>query len=198
MFRTMTISMTLLALTAGSAIAAPKAKANVTDLGVLAGDGTKGPGDVLKGKVEKVGPGGTLTFIAPTNQIWGLGEVTVEPAGAAKIKQTLVKAKVPGALGGATYYRYSITLPKSATTPVTIKTSANYQTRNSPSWAFSFKVSPEKPAASAAEYHPIPLIPGYMGGSDVPGANVGRSVDSRGAASTQTARTPSAGAGIAR
>lgn len=181
--------MTVL-LTSTTAFAAP-AKAPVTDLGVLAGGPGSGPGDVLKGKTQNVGPGGSLSFVAPTNQIWGLGEVTVSPAGAATITQELVKKKEPGMLGGATYYRYTITLPKDATRAVTIKTSGNYQTRNSPQWAFSFKVSPK------AAYHPIPLIPEFMGGSPVPGTNVGRSDDSRGA-STAAQNKPSTGAGVKR
>src|SRR5581483_8709802 len=98
------------------------------------------PGQTLGKTTQTVPPGGSLTFRATTNQITGLGTLTVTPKGAATITQKLIKPMQPGVLGSKDLYQYTITMNKNAKpgTSVQVRAPGTYQARNDPNWAFAF------------------------------------------------------------
>ena len=104
------------------------------------------PGAKLKGSTQVLVPGETLKFRTRENQIWGLGQITVKPAGALTLSSKQLQPMHAGQLGSTSLNEYSFTVPKNAKpgTVFTVTTAANYQSRNDPSWAFSFKVKVSK------------------------------------------------------
>jgi hypothetical protein len=100
------------------------------------------PGKTLGKTTQTVAPGGSLVFRATTNQITGLGTLTVTPKGAATISQKLIKPMQPGVLGSKDLYQYTITMNKNAKpgTSVQVRAPGTYQARNDPNWAFAFSL----------------------------------------------------------
>lgn len=122
--------------------AKPPTTGPIHDLGTI-GDlrDLKGPGSVLAGSSWTFKPGESLRFEDYENQIRGLGAIKVSPAGALEVTRKMVDPGRPS-FGNAPRYEYTFTVPKNAKPgkTVTVTTAGDYQTRNSPDWAFSFKV----------------------------------------------------------
>jgi hypothetical protein len=122
---------------AGDAAVKRMAKGGVHDLGTLSH-----PGAALKG-THKLAPGESLRFSVAMNQIWGLGEVSINPAGAGL---TLHKREVhgyqPGVLGSTSLIEYTLTMSAAAHhgSRYTFSAAGNYQVREDHDWAFSFQV----------------------------------------------------------
>jgi hypothetical protein len=100
------------------------------------------PGAVLGNTTQELRPGDTLQFSARINQIWGIGEITVTPAGALDVQSKLLEDRTHGAAGETLLYQWSFKVPESAEPGSTIelKTSGHWQVRDDPNWAFSFQV----------------------------------------------------------
>ena len=100
------------------------------------------PGQTLGNTTQNVPPGGSLVFRATTNQITGLGTLSVTPKGAATVSQKLIKPMQPGVLGSKDLYQYTITMNKNVKpgTSVQVRAPGTYQARNDPSWAFQFSL----------------------------------------------------------
>src|SRR5690349_1088268 len=86
---------------AGNAAARRIAHAGVKDLGHLAE-----PGVVLGHSKQHVAAGETLRFAADTNQIRGLGQITIDPPHGVTLNEKLLKAMHHGQLGDVTTYQY--------------------------------------------------------------------------------------------
>jgi hypothetical protein len=122
---------------AGEDAAHRMAKHGIQDLGTLAH-----PGQALKG-LHHLQPGQSLRFSVAVNQIWGLGEINLSPAGAGlELQQKEVHAMQPGVLGSTSLQQYTLTMTQTAKagTKFTVTTLGNYQVRDNPDWAFSFTV----------------------------------------------------------
>ncbi|HVY60637.1 MAG TPA: hypothetical protein VHF22_03245, partial [Planctomycetota bacterium] len=83
-----------------------------------------------------------ITFTTRENQIFGIGEVRVEPRGALEVRRKMLEAAPPHRLGGTSLYEYTIAVPKGAKPGATIRvsTGGHFQTRADPDWAFRFSV----------------------------------------------------------
>jgi hypothetical protein len=122
---------------AGSAAAHRIAHGGVKDLGHLAE-----PGGTLKGSKQNVTTGETLRFEADTNQIRGLGQITIDPPHGVALSEHLVKAMHKGQLGDVTTYQYNFAVGADVKPGTTFRVTAhgNYQVRDDPTWAFTFDI----------------------------------------------------------
>ncbi len=124
---------------AASAAAAPLLRhvREPGDLGIL-----EKPGKVLAGTRQVLRPGGTLRFITRENQIWGLGEVRVDPPGALEVRRSPLGRCDPTLAGGSSFVEYAFRAPSGAPAGSLVRVSAEgrVQTRSNPNWAFEFTV----------------------------------------------------------
>ncbi len=109
----------------------------VQDLGLLGA-----PGETLGGKTYALKPGDTIRFETNENQITGMGDFKVDPAGALTIERKVIRPRPPGMLGGATGYEWRITVPPGARPGAVVKLASapNFQVRDNPRWKFGFEV----------------------------------------------------------
>jgi hypothetical protein len=110
------------------------------------------PGDTLATKTVELAPGQTLRWADRENQIRGVGQITISPAGALQVQQKQLEPMQPGVLGSTSLEEYRITVPATAKVGdvYTVTTSGNWQVRNNNGWAFSFKVKVVTRAAATS------------------------------------------------
>jgi len=109
----------------------------VTDLGMLEKPGTK-----LAGSTHELAPGDSLRFSDGENQIWGLGEITVEPPHLATMDNKELENYKDHVLGSMSKHQYTLKVAADAKAgdKINVKCAGDFQSRNDPGWAFSFKV----------------------------------------------------------
>ncbi len=114
-----------------------KGGGGAVDLGML-----EKPGAKLGGSTHELAPGATLRFEFGENQIWGINKLTVDPPHAATVEDQLLEKYTDHVLGSMSKHAMTIKISEKAKSGEKIKftTNPNYQSRDSPDWAFSFSV----------------------------------------------------------
>src|SRR5205823_308401 len=112
---------------ASAASASAHAAAGSKNLGELAR-----PGKALGNTTQRLHPGDTVTFRTRENQIFGVGEIRVEPRGALEVHRKMLESAPPHRLGGTSLYEYTFSVPADAKAGATAKitTGGHFQTRN--------------------------------------------------------------------
>ena len=123
---------------AGQAAVSRMAHGGVKDLGHL-----EKPGGVLGNKHEVLGHGQTLRFSTSVNQIWGLGEPTVEPASGLEYVGKELAPNKAHELGSTSLQEYSVTMGKHVQPGTHFKVTfpGHYQVHSDPNWHFSFTIA---------------------------------------------------------
>jgi hypothetical protein len=105
------------------------------------------PGKALAGTLQRVRAGEAIRFVTRENQIWGMGEITVEPVGALEVTRRALERCDPSlpSASGSSFVEYAFAVPAGARPGASIRVRAAglVRTRSNPNWAFQFTIEVE-------------------------------------------------------